>query len=588
MHRQNVLPRLMSYAGRYKFLTYSSWFLSAVSSFIALIPFWCIWRLVEEIIFSSENHDLARWGWLAVRFAVLSMLVYIAGLMCSHLAAFRIASNMRIKLLHHISSLPLGIVERFGSGHLRRIVFETSGAAETYLAHQLPDKYGAVAAALGLMVLLLSIDWRLGILSLMPVVIGFVILARMTGRSMQEKMSEYQDALSRMSNEAVEYVRGIPVVKTFGQTVFSFKRFQETIQSYEYWTTSYTKELRLPMVFYTLAVNSIFIFLILIGLFTAYSGMDKNFLINLILTIIAAPLISTALTRTMRHSEQELAAADALRRIDEIFALSPLAVEGEKCLNANADNISVELRNVSFSYDENQKALSKISFSLKPGETVALVGPSGGGKTTVSRLIARFFDPQEGTVLIDGADVKTIPIDDLMNKISFVFQDSRLIKGSILENVRLSRPHAEREEVMRALEAAQCMDIIEKFPDGIDTVIGTGAASVHLSGGEAQRIAIARAVLKNAPVIILDEATAFTDPDNEQKIQAALSILAKDKTVILIAHRLSAVTRADKIIVLKDGQIQEEGKFDELITSGGLFSSMWNDYRKSVEWKVGA
>ncbi|MBQ9526097.1 MAG: ABC transporter ATP-binding protein [Fretibacterium sp.] len=590
MQKKLELSRLLSYAGRYRFLTYASWVLSALSAFVAILPFWCVWRLIGMILSEAGLHGLSDWGWRAVGFAASSMLIYIAGLMCSHLAAFRIAANVRIRLLRHIASLPLGVIERIGSGRLRRIIVETSGAAETYLAHQLPDKYGAIATALGLTSLLLSMDWRLGLLSLLPIALGFFILSRMTGQSMQRKMYEYQNSLETMSNEAVEYIRGIPVVKTFGQTIFSFKRFKEAIQSYEHWTIAYTKELRLPMISYTLAVNSIFIFLTAAGLIAARGGIDRGFLLKLILTIIVAPLISLTLTRTMRQSEQEMVTVDALNRIDEVLALSPLP---EAAFPAHPMNASVELQNVTFCYGGIEPAISKMSFSVQAGQTVALVGPSGGGKTTLARLISRFFDPQEGTVLLGGIDIRNIAVNELMKNIAFVFQDSRLIKGSILDNVRMARTNASRGEVIRALEAAQCMDIIEKFPKGVDTIIGAG--SVHLSGGEAQRIAVARAVLKDAPVIILDEATAFADPDNERRMQAALSELAKGKTVILIAHRLSTVTGVSKIVVLKDGRIAEQGGFEELIADNssptatpGLFKRMWEDYRQSVEWKVGA
>lgn len=583
MNKRLKLSRLMAYAGKYRFLTYASWVLSALSSLIALVPFWCIWKLVGEILYEQLTDDLSRWGWLAMSFAALSMVVYIAGLMCSHLAAFRIASNIRMRLLEHVASLPLGSIEKFGSGHLRRTITETSGAAETYLAHQLPDKYGALGAASGIFILLTAIDWRLCLLSILPTILGFVILSRMTGQDMQEKITEYQNALSNMSNEAVEYVRGIPVVKTFGQTVLSFRRFKKAIQDYERWTVSYTNELRIPMMCYTLAVNSIFIFLIAAGIFVMLGGIDKVFLMNLIFTIIAAPLISTTLTRTMRQSEQEMITADAVRRIDEILALPPLT---ETQTPLKPEEFSVDLEGVTFSYEENKPALSDIPLSVKSGQSIALVGPSGGGKTTAARLVARFFDPQEGLVLIGGVDVKNIPVNELMNQISFVFQDSHLVKGSILENLKMAKPGASREEILEALKSAQCMDILEKFPDGIDTVIGSG--NVHLSGGEVQRIAVARAILKDAPIIVLDEATAFADPDNERRMQEALSRLAENKTVILIAHRLSTIINSDKIFVLKDGRVVENGNFNELVKRGGLFSTMWKDYCHSVNWKVGA
>lgn len=585
MKKQSNLSRLLGYAGGYKALTYASWILSAASAFIALVPFWYIWKIIREALNVapdfSRAQDLTHNGWMAVLFAVLSMLIYIGGLMCSHLAAFRIATNIRIHLTHHITTLPLGRIDVFGSGKLRRIISETSGSAETYLAHQLPDKAKAIATAVGLLVLLFAFDWRLGILSLIPVALGFLIMARMTGKSMQQKMTEYQNALADMSGEAVEYVRGIPVVKTFGQTVFSFKRFKRTIESYEKWAIAYTKELRMPMMFYTLAINSVFAFLIAAGLIFTRGGADNGFLLNLIFYIIITPVISLTLTRVMFLSENEMIVADALKRIDSVLELEPLSADEHP---VHPKDSSVKFQDVTFSYDGTKNALEHVSLSINPGQTVAFVGPSGGGKTTLASLIARFFDPQGGRVLVGGVDARSVDKEELMDTVSFVFQNSRLIKASIFENVRLGKPDATRDEVMEALKSAQCMDIIEKFPQGLDTVIGS--RGVYLSGGEQQRIAIARAMLKDAPILILDEATAFADPDNESKVQAAFSSLAKGRTVIMIAHRLSTVVNADRIFVLKDGQITESGTCRELIAQDGLFGSMWDNYQQSVKWKV--
>lgn len=585
MKKQSNLSRLLSYAGNHRYLTYASWILSALSALMALVPFWYIWRIIQEVLsiapdFGRAQH-LAHNGWMAVLFAVLSCLVYISGLMCSHLAAFRIAANIRRHTLHHITELPLGAVESFGSGKLRKIINESSAATETYLAHQLPDKAGAIATPIGLLFLLFFFDWRLGLLSLIPVLLGFAIMMCMTGARMQQKMKEYQNALDDMSNEAVEYVRGIPVVKTFGQTIFSFKRFKGTIDHYGKWVIAYTKDLRLPMLFYTAAINSVFAFLIAAGLLFTQDGVTSSFLLNLLFYIIITPVISLTLTKIMFQSENAMIVEDALSRIDSILKLSPLPEALD--LNSPADS-SITFQDVTFSYDGKTPALHHISLSVKPGDTAAFVGPSGGGKTTLANLIARFFDPQSGRVLIGGVDVKDMAKEELMNKVAYVFQDSRLIKASVLENVRMGRPDASREEVLEALRAAQCMDIIEKLPAGIDTVIG--AKGIYLSGGEQQRIAIARVMLKNAPILILDEATAFADPDNESRIQAAFSNLAAGRTVILIAHRLSTVTRADQIFVLKEGELAEHGTCKELLEKGGLFGRMWKDYQTSVQWKV--
>lgn len=575
----------MGYAGKRRYLTYLSQVLSALNALIALVPFWYIWKIVNEALEVAPNFEnaenMTRNGVLAVVFSVVSTLVYIAGLMCSHLAAFRVARNLRTETIRHIASLPLGFAESFGSGKLRKIVNESSAATETYLAHRLPDRAGAIATPIGLLALLLAFDWRLGLLSLVPVVLGFLIMMSMTGAEMRRKMKEYQDALDDMSNEAVEYVRGIPVVKTFGQTVFSFRRFKESIDRYSEWAIAYTKDLRLPMMFYTTAVNGVFAFLIAAGLIFTRGGVTEAFLTDLIFYIIITPIISLTLTKIMFQSEDKMIVNDAINRIDSVLEMKPLPQTSSP--KSPADG-SVELKNVTFSYDGKTDVIKNVSLKIGAGETVAFVGPSGGGKSTLANLISRFFDPRSGSVIIGGADVKDIAKEELMDTVSFVFQNSGLIKGTILDNVRMGRPEAGREEVMRALDTAQCGDIIEKLPDGIDTVIGT--SGTYLSGGERQRIAIARAVLKNSPVIILDEATAFADPDNESRIQAAFTELAKDRTVIMIAHRLSTVANADKIFVIDNGRIVQSGTGAELRERGGLFKKMWDDYQTSVNWKV--
>ena len=422
---------------------------------------------------------------------------------------------------------------------------------------------------------------RLGLLSLIPVLLGFVIMAAMTGKRMAEKMRQYNDALAAMSGEAVEYVRGIPVVKTFGQSVFSFKKFKATIDEYEKWVIAYTKELRMPMLFYTAAINGVFAFLIAGGLLLTRNGVTPEFLLNLLFYIIITPVISLTLTKIMYMSESKMIVADALQRIDSV--LDAEAVPESQCPRHPEDG-SVTLTDVHFSYDGKTDVIKGVSLQVRPGQTVALVGPSGGGKSTLASLIVRFFDVGSGSIRIGGADVRDIPKEELMDTVSFVFQNSRLLKGSILDNVKLGRPDATEEEVLAALRTAQCMDIIKKFPEGVHTVIGTKGA--YLSGGEQQRIAIARAVLKNAPILILDEATAFADPDNEAKVQAAFAELAKGKTVIMIAHRLSTVADADCIYVVRDGQIEEAGTRDELCARDGLFAKIWQDYQSSVQWKV--
>ena len=563
MKIQSNLSRLMGYAGRYKYLTYASWILSAVSSLAALVLFWYIWEIIREVLavspdFSSKQ-NLPHYGIMAVLFAILSFLIYICALMCSHLSAFRVATNMRIEIIEYIARLPLGFTDYFGSGRLRKVINDSTGATETYLAHQLPDKYGAIATPIGLLALLMIFDWRLGLFSLVPVVLGFVIMSAMTGKCMEEKMRRYGNALAAMSNEAVEYVRGIPVVKTFGQSVFSFKKFEGTIDEYGRRVIAYTKDMRMPMMLYTAAVNGVFAFLIAGAFFFTQKGVTDTFLLNLLFYIIITPVISVTLTKIMYMSENNMVVEVALGRVDSVL--------GEKAMSESASpkhpaDSSVELCDVRFSYDGKIDVISGISMKINAGQTVALVGPSGGGKSTLASLISRFFDVNGGCIKIGGADVRDIPKAELMDNVSFVFQNSKLIKASILDNVKMGKPDATEAEVMQALKAAQCTDIIERLPDGVNTVIGTGG--VYLSGGEQQRIATSRAVLKNAPILILDEATAFADPDNEVKVQAAFGELAKGKTVTMIAHRLSTVANADCIYVVENGKIAESGRLGEL------------------------
>ena len=587
MKKKSSLARLFEYAENYKYLTILSWILSVVSAWIALVPFYYIWKIMQEILKVAPDYahaeNIGTYGWRALGSALVSMLVYVVALLCSHLAAFRVQSNLRSQLMRHIMTLPLGFMDRDGSGKIRKIVNESSAATETYLAHQLPDRAGAIATPVGLLVLLLVFDWRLGLLSLIPVVAAFLIMGTMVGAQMKQKMEEYQNALDAMSSEAVEYVRGIPVVKTFGQSVFSFKRFQATIQNYEKWVIAYTKDLRIPMVAYTTIINAVFAVLIAGAFLFSAGGMDTTFLVNLVFYIIITPIITVTMNKIMYSSENEMLVADAITRMDSILDRKPLP---EAQAQSKPADHSITFDGVSFRYENGTKdALHGVDLQIAQGEHVAFVGPSGGGKTTLASLIARFFDVTKGSLRIGGVDVRQIPSKKLMELVSFVFQDSRLLKMSIYDNVRMGKKNATREEVMQALRDAQCEDIIAKLPAGIDTVIGS--SGTYVSGGEAQRLAIARAMLKNAPILILDEATAFADPDNEAKVQAAFSRLSQGKTVIMIAHRLSSVVDADRICVLRDGQIAEQGTHAALQQQNGLYAHMWKEYNQSIQWKVG-
>lgn len=588
MKKNKNLSELMGYAGKHRYLTYASLILSVISAFLALLPFVFIFFIIKEVIEVapnfSETVDVVQNGWLAVMFALISIVIYISGLMCSHLSAFRIAGNMRKTLMSHIAKLPLGFIEEMGSGKIRRIVNDSSAATETYLAHQLPDMAGAIATPIGMIVMLFLFDWRFGLICLVPVILGFVSMFQMAGPKMADDMKNYQNALADMNNQAVEYVRGIPVVKTFGQTVHTFKRFKGSIDNYYKFCVSYCKKCRMPMLLYTICINSTFAFLITLALILAGGeAIAQSVLLSFIFYVIFTPVVATSMSKIMFMSENGMIVADTLERVHSILDMNPLpdAVKNEK----TTDN-SVEFKNVSFRYSGAETyALQNVSFKVQSGETIALVGPSRGGKTTVAGLISRFWDVAAGEIKVGGVNVKNIKKSELMETVSYVFQDSKLLKTSIFENVRLSKPNATRRQVQDALHKAQCDDIIAKLPNGIDTVIGT--KGVYLSGGEQQRIAIARVMLKNAPIIILDEATAFADPENEVLVQKAFEELSKDKTVIMIAHRLNTVRNADRIIVLRDGKIEEYGTHDALAEKNGLYAKMWNDYQTSVSWKVG-
>ena len=575
---------IRQYAGGHKVLIPLGRTIAGISAVMALVPYYDLWKIISIAVNGEDTSRISHYAWQAVIITVASLLVYIVALLCTHIAAFRVQANMRSQLMRRIITLPLGVFDEDGTGKIRRTVNDSTAATETYIAHNLPDKTVAAVTPVGLLVLIFAFNWKIGLICMIPAVIGFACMMSMMGKGMQEKMKEYQNALDIMSSEATEYVRGIPIVKTFGQTINSFKRFKSSIDGYGKWTTDYTLQLRLPMIGFMTCVNSIFLFIVIAAYGVTRDGVAAADILNIMYYIIVTPLITVALTKIAYSGEAEMTLIDALKRVDSIMEIEPLPVSAKRLVPA--DN-SIELKDVTYRYkDATRDAVNGVSLKIEPGEHIALVGPSGSGKTTLAELMVRFFDVDNGQILVGGADVKDIDPEVLMKKISFVFQDSRLIKKSIFENVRLSKPNATEEEVIEALTKAQCMDIIDKLPDGIHTVIGE--KDTYLSGGEQQRITIARAVLKDAPILILDEATAFADPDNETKVQAAFDELSKDKTVIMIAHRLCTVMNADKIYVLDDGRLTEYGTHEQLMSTDGIYKKMFDEYTRSVEWKVGA
>ena len=575
---------IREYAGGHKNLITLGRCLAAISAVMTLIPYYELWEIIRCAVNGEDSNSIKVYAWSAVALIVGALLVYILALFCTHIAAFRVQANMRSSLMHRILTLPLGVFDDEGTGRIRRIVNDSTAATETYIAHNLPDKTVAKVTPIGLLVLVFVFNWKIGLICMIPAAIGFACMMAMMGNGMQKKMQEYQNALETMSSEATEYVRGVPVVKTFGQTVHSFKRFKDCIDCFGNWATQYTLMLRFPMAGFMTCINGIFAFIVIAAFVVTKNGINNAAILDIMYYIIVTPLVTIALSKIAYSGEAEMTLIDAVKRVERIMEIEPLP---ENVSDIRPKDHGIELKNVSYRYkDATRDAVNNVSLLIKPGEHVALVGPSGSGKTTLAELIVRFFDVTSGEIRIGGVNVKELSSGTLMQQISFVFQDSRLIKKSILDNVRMAKPDASEAEVMEALRKAQCMDIIEKLPNGIHTVLGE--KGTYLSGGEQQRITIARAVLKDAPILILDEATAFADPDNETKVQAAFEELSKNKTLIMIAHRLSTVMNADRIFVMNDGKCTESGTHEELMRLSGLYKRMFDEYTRSIEWKVGA
>ena len=589
--KQNDIAVLLGYAGNYKGLTFLGLGLSAIAMILGMAPYICIWLVARDLIAVAPNWTqatgVARYGWMAFVFAVAGILFYFAALMCTHLAAFRTAANIRKQGMAHLMKTPLGFFDSNASGLLRNRLDGAASETETLLAHNLADIVGSAAMLISMIVLMFLFDWRMGAACLLAAVISLIAMFTMMGGKNAKIMMEYQTAQDYMSKAGTEYVRGIPVVKVFQQTVYSFKAFKDAIEDYSAKAEKYTGKIcRMPQSVNLTFTEGAFIFLVPVALILApgalKSGNFAGFVTNFVFYAVFSAIVSTALARIMFAASGKMMASTALGRIAQVMNAPTLEITKDP--QTPKDN-SVAFNDVSFTYEGAEvPALDHVSFTVAPGQTVALVGPSGGGKTTAASLIPRFWDVTDGAVEVGSVDVRQTNPHVLMDQVAFVFQNNRLFKASILENVRAARPSASREEVQEALSAAQCDDILEKLPDGMDTVIGT--EGTFLSGGEQQRVALARAILKDAPIVVLDEATAFADPENEALIQKAFATLTKDRTVIMIAHRLSTVVGADKIIVLDSGHVEEEGTHEELVQAGGLYSRMWADYNQAVTWKI--
>lgn len=587
------LSQMFKFAGNRHWLTIAGCVLAGISTVLSMIPFVCIWFVVRDIVNAMIQGDQSlaiasgHYAWLAVAFSLVSIFLYFLALCCSHLAAFRTATNMKKEAMHHIVMLPLGYFSQNASGRLRKIIDDNAGLTEGFLAHQLPDLTGAVVMPIAVIILLFVFDWRLGICCMVPLVISVFFLKKMMGGENANFMSGYMSALENMNKEAVEFVRGIPVVKVFQQTVYSFKNFRAAIEEYKKYASGYAICCRIPLTGFNVTLNGTFILLIPVAMmiFAGTSGQSdtQKLFFDFLFYSLFTPICTTMMNRIMFASEQLMAAKSAVSRIEAVLQEKPL--EEAKAPKMPKD-ASVVFQDVSFTYPgAKKKALYHVSFEVPVGKTVALVGASGSGKSTAANLIPRFYDVQEGTVFVGGVDVRRIAKEDLMEEIAFVFQNTRLFNDTLLENIMAARPNATRTEVMKAAEAAQCGDIIKRLPKGLDTVVGNGGT--YLSGGENQRIALARAILKDAPIIVLDEATAFADAENEHQIQLAFEGLTHGKTVLMIAHRLSTIQNADQILVFGDGNIIERGNHDELLKKNGVYASMWKEYQTQITWKVG-
>ena len=585
--KQSSLSRILSYAGGHKNLTLLGCILSALSAILGLIPYVCVWLAARKVLETwpglGGTSDLARWGWTAVWTAIGSIALYFAALMSTHIAAFRTARNIRRTAMAHVLKLPLGFFTGNQSGRLRKLIDDNAGLTEDLLAHKLPDLAGTIVTPIAAILMLFLFDWKMGLLCLLTMVLALLSMCLMMGGKNAGFFHRYQKEIERMSGEAVEYVRGIPVVKMFQQTVYSFKAFYAAIRDYSDLASQYAMSCRIGQTCFLTFINGAFALLIPAALLLSSGGDIRTVLVNFIFYALFAPACGQMINRIMYMSEAVMEADEAVGRLDEILGQKPME---ESNVQKRPVNANISFDHVTFTYPgADRPALDNVSFSVRSGQVTALVGPSGGGKTTAASLIPRFWDTDSGTVAIGGVNVREMNTEDLMSQVAFVFQDTRLFKESLLENIRAARPEATRDEVLSAAHAAQCDDILQKLPQGLDTVVGT--KGIYLSGGEQQRIALARAILKDAPIVVLDEATAFADPENEHQIQKAFEVLTKNKTVLMIAHRLSTVQNADSIIVLSEGKIVEQDSHESLLALRGVYTAMWEDYQRSARWKVG-
>lgn len=587
--KNSGIKRLLEFTGEKHSLLNISRILSGVSAIFILGPFLCVYFAARELVnvftgSALDTQSLVRWGVIALILELIGLALYFCALLCSHVTAFHTEKNLKMAALKHLAKMPMGYFDANPSGKLRKIIDENSFQTETFIAHQLPDLVGAQVTMVVSLILMLLFDWRIGVPLLLLFGIGFFLQKSLMGKEGMKLMQTYQDSLETMNHEAVEYIRGISVLKVFGQTVQSITKFNEAIKSYRKFALAYTMSCKKGMVAFNSVINSSFLVLVptalIIGLVSSdLVGFTQSFLFY----VIFSPACAVMLNKILYMTSYKMQAEESMRRIDMILNAEPQKETAQPKRPASYD---ISFEDVTFTYEgAEQPAVSHLSFRAKAGTTTALVGHSGSGKSTTASLIPRFYDAQAGSIKIGGVDIRNISHPDLMKMVAFVFQDPKLFKDSLFENIRAGRPSATREEVLRAAHLAQCDDILAKFPKGIDTVVGS--KGVYLSGGETQRIAIARAILKDAPIIVLDEATAYADPENEQQIQQAFEGLTNGKTVIMIAHRLSTVQDADQILVMRQGELVESGRHNELVKKNGEYARMWENYTKTTQWHIG-
>jgi ATP-binding cassette subfamily B protein len=586
--KEFVLKRFLPYMGKKKALLPLALVLSGISTILNILPFVLVWYITRNMLSNPSAIDMTRVGfyaWIAFACAVGGVVFYFCALMSSHLAAFRVEVGMQKIGMQKILSMPLGFFDKHSSGKIRKIVNDGAGTTHTFLAHQLPDMAGTIISPIILLVLLFVVDWRMGLASLFPIILGFITMKFMMNAKGKAFQKKYFDSLEEMSSESVEYIRGIPVVKTFGQSIFSFKRFHDSIIRYKEMVHAYTLLWRKPMSFYTVIMESAGFFLIPIAILLIGRGAELPLVLaDFVFYMLISPIFTLLLMRSMYFQQNAMIAEQAIDRLDNLLQYPGLGYNETK---RDITKHRLEFKNVVFSYEgSDQNALDGVSFTLNEGETIALVGASGGGKTTIARLAARFWDVDEGEILVGGINVKDIPKKELMDTISFVFQTTRLFKGPLRENIVFGKKNVDDDTISQAIDSSQAREIIDKLPDGLDTVIGS--KGTYLSGGEQQRIALARAIVKDAPIVLLDEATAFADPENEHLIQKALKELSRGKTTLMIAHRLTTVQHVDRILVIESGRIAEEGTHQQLLDKGGIYKTMWHEYQRSVAWKIAA